>query len=654
MKVSIVIPCYNVAGKIAACLASLRRIDFPAGDFEVVFVDDASTDGTHALLLDEAAGMPDWRVERLDANTGSASRPRNRGIELARGDYVFFLDADDTIFPDTLRVQYAHAVATGADVVRGYLIADDGRSEVAMNRLEGFEAAATKADRIALMIGRQSTTPPGLIRTRLLRDHAIRGPDDTRTAEDPLFLIDVLLAATTIAYVDHPAYLYNKRRSPVASITQSYGARELRDHPRVWAEAEAKLAPLGISYLAIRLRVGLQTVLQSLVFRNRGDIDAETFAAFSRFVGAHWELIDGFRYAKRYGELLAVVRSGDHAAFLAACRPRLLVAGYDLKFIAPAMEALGRHFDIRVDEWRGHNVHDEAKSSALLEWAELIWCEWLLGNAVWYSARKRPGQRLVVRYHRMELGREFGDVVHGENVDAWIAVSSLYVERLIERFAAVERRKVRLVPNYIRFDSYRCAFSEARLFGLGMIGIVPSRKGLSRALDILQRLREEDPRYRLEVFGHPPEHYEWIMRQPDEAAYYEACRAVIRERGLEEAVTFHGHVDLSTAIERHGVGFVLSVSDSSGSHNFEAFHVAVLDAFAGGALAPILQWKGVEFIYPEEFIFHDVDSLVAYVREQRDPEKYRRAVADGRRFVQERYAEDRFVENVRALFRELI
>ena len=74
----------------------------------------------------------------------------------------------------------------------------------------------------------------------------------------------------------------------------------------------------------------------------------------------------------------------------------------------------------------------------------------------------------------------------------------------------------------------------------------------------------------------------------------------------------------------------------------------------GGALAPILQWKGVEFIYPEEFIFHDVDSLVAYVREQRDPEKFRRAVADGRRFVQERYAEDRFVENVRALFRELI
>ncbi len=79
-----------------------------------------------------------------------------------------------------------------------------------------------------------------------------------------------------------------------------------------------------------------------------------------------------------------------------------------------------------------------------------------------------------------------------------------------------------------------------RLFKLGAIGIVPSRKGFMQMLRILAALRERDTRYSLDVFGHGPEQFSWITRDRAEMQYYDECNEFIRENELSDHVNFIG------------------------------------------------------------------------------------------------------------------
>ncbi|WP_233512784.1 glycosyltransferase family 2 protein [Micromonospora deserti] len=92
-KVSVVVPAYNCGPHIEKLVASLLRQSLPPAEFEVIFIDDGSTDGTPARLDELAAAHPHVHVVHTD-NSGWPSRPRNLGVERAHGEYVFFADDD--------------------------------------------------------------------------------------------------------------------------------------------------------------------------------------------------------------------------------------------------------------------------------------------------------------------------------------------------------------------------------------------------------------------------------------------------------------------------------------------------------------------------------------------------------------------------------
>ena len=109
IAISIIIPCYNAENKLHKCIHSLNRITFPPKEFEVIFVDDYSLDGTVKLLEEEVKKHKNWQLIRLDKNSGSPSKPRNSGASNAKGKYLFFLDIDDEILPDALKELYKKA-----------------------------------------------------------------------------------------------------------------------------------------------------------------------------------------------------------------------------------------------------------------------------------------------------------------------------------------------------------------------------------------------------------------------------------------------------------------------------------------------------------------------------------------------------------------
>lgn len=108
-RFSIVVPVFKVQGYLRACLDSLLAQDFT--DFEIIAVDDRSPDSSGAILDEYAARDPRVVPLHLTENKGIGNA-RNEGVAHARGDYLLFLDSDDTLLPDALRSIAARLTAT--------------------------------------------------------------------------------------------------------------------------------------------------------------------------------------------------------------------------------------------------------------------------------------------------------------------------------------------------------------------------------------------------------------------------------------------------------------------------------------------------------------------------------------------------------------
>ncbi|WP_157983942.1 glycosyltransferase family 2 protein [Nesterenkonia muleiensis] len=121
---SIVIPVYNAEQYIGACLASITQQTL--GDLEVICVDDGSEDGSAGVVANAAA--EDARIKLILQNNGGASSARNVGFDLAVGEFVTFVDADDEISSDFVEVLSRVIERDGSDVALGntYIIRGDG------------------------------------------------------------------------------------------------------------------------------------------------------------------------------------------------------------------------------------------------------------------------------------------------------------------------------------------------------------------------------------------------------------------------------------------------------------------------------------------------------------------------------------------------
>ena len=115
MEISVIIPVYNKAEYLMPCINSVLCQDF--GSFEVVAVDDGSTDDSAELCDAMAAG--DARLRVLHTENGGVTAARRRGVEASQGRYIMFLDADDRLLPGALAATHKAITESGADEVIG-------------------------------------------------------------------------------------------------------------------------------------------------------------------------------------------------------------------------------------------------------------------------------------------------------------------------------------------------------------------------------------------------------------------------------------------------------------------------------------------------------------------------------------------------------
>ena len=315
----------------------------------------------------------------------------------------------------------------------------------------------------------------------------------------------------------------------------------------------------------------------------------------------------GFPRASR---TLGAALAEDAAA--AAAQPRrrvarVLIAGHDLKFAAYVERYFREHRGdrVEVDVWRGHEQAETPERRSQAQRADVIWCEWCLGNAVYYSQRKRSDQRLVVRLHAQEMNLPFRRRVDWRRVDALVAICPQNFERLREDLGA-RGEIVRYVPNLIDAEALTQPKLPGAEFRLGLLGAAPRGKRPDLALELLRRLRASDSRYSLSIKGRFPWEYDWLWSDPDQRAYYEDVFEQVRRT---PGAHFEGFGDVGRWLR--GVGVILSASDAEGSHQ------AVAEGMASGCVPCIRGWVGADRLYPAEYVFGDLDEAAAMISAHR-------------------------------------
>lgn len=289
---------------------------------------------------------------------------------------------------------------------------------------------------------------------------------------------------------------------------------------------------------------------------------------------------------------------------------RIGVASHDLKFAESLLEDFATAgASVRVDEWLGHDRHDAAHSRSIIEWADVIFAEWCLANAVWYSKHRRPDQRLYVRFHRTEIDSQWPPMLDIDGVTGIYFVGDHIKDAAAQRFGwpAAKLGTIANVVDDLAFDRPKLPGAE---YNLGLLGFLPRLKRLDLALDLLEQLRSHDSRYRLVLKGVLPWELDWVWSDDDERAYFESQFARIRNSPLlGTAVTFdRAGPDVPSWFRK--IGWILSPSD------VESFHLAMIEGMLSAAVPVAIDRPGVLQIIGSDWVHEDVAAAVSWMRNE--------------------------------------
>lgn len=249
--ISIVIPAYNVERYIGKCISSLINQTFT--DYEIIAVNDGSTDSTLEILRHFESQYPCITV--IDQKNSGISQARNAGLDLARGEYICFIDSDDFVAPTYLEELYNACKETGAEISCCYyyfrFVENDFLFEYPF-RCRGVLSRTEAMNKLLRDVQIQSLVWNKMYKRSLFTDYDIKFP--TMCFEDMAVANKVFAHANRVVVLDRPLYYYNQH--PTSTLA-TMNADKINDFIRAIAMVRISLERSGLyekykkSYLAL-------------------------------------------------------------------------------------------------------------------------------------------------------------------------------------------------------------------------------------------------------------------------------------------------------------------------------------------------------------------------------------------------------------------
>lgn len=203
MKVSVIVPVYNTEKYLEKCLDSLVNQNFK--DYEVIVVNDESPDNSEKIIQEYEKKYS--FLHSYKKKNGGLSDARNYGLKYAKGDYILFVDSDDYVDINMLKIMYNKAKEDDSDaVVCNFIYKYDDNEVIGTSNLDYTEDLKKK-----LIIG------PPMVWTKLYRKEVLKNVSFTKGIyyEDLDFLPKVFKYINKISYVDDSLYYYYQREGSI-------------------------------------------------------------------------------------------------------------------------------------------------------------------------------------------------------------------------------------------------------------------------------------------------------------------------------------------------------------------------------------------------------------------------------------------------------
>ena len=286
--ISVIIPVYNAEATLNKCVDSVLGQQFP--DFEVILVDDGSKDGSFQIC--EEYARKDSRVIVIHKENGGVSSARNRGLEIAKGKWVTFVDSDDYI-NDTYLV-----LPEDKDVIFASY-----RNVVYGKESEGLSSACFTGCRLSDVVAEYGSN--SILRTPWAKFYRrdlignIRFPEDMKVGEDTCFVWQYLSRCKTYGVL--PQSTYYVRLSAMTS-EQKYGMKvdyAVQSLTRLKVAFEPMAAHLGVKRSLFFSFIGYFKLVSSDEWRKNKSLWYENsmIKAFYRYVWPDLRLMQKLRLA---------------------------------------------------------------------------------------------------------------------------------------------------------------------------------------------------------------------------------------------------------------------------------------------------------------------------------------------------------------------
>lgn len=233
--VSVIIPAYNAAGNITKLLHNILSQTY--NHLEVIVINDGSTDQTSNLVAEIA--KTDTRVILLDQSNQGVSSARNHGLELTNGEYIIFVDADDSIRPDMISVMLRSATEhPDSLIVCGKKI---GNYKILLPAFAGLVKDKLKSHilRSILKNGLLYSPCNKIYRAAIIKQHQIHFPKKVNYGEDLIFNLDYMKHIDSIFYIREPLYLYRLSNTGLSS----HSSEEFKDRTIMYRKLKQFMGP---------------------------------------------------------------------------------------------------------------------------------------------------------------------------------------------------------------------------------------------------------------------------------------------------------------------------------------------------------------------------------------------------------------------------
>lgn len=221
MELSIIVPIYNVENYLRECLDSLYRI--VGIDYEVILVNDGSTDSSLKIVREYEESYREKTVV-VDKTNGGLSSARNAGIEMARGEYISFIDSDDFIDSEMFQKFFHECQRERLDVAVGNMrYYQNGKSSLPLFRSERVKVGEIVNGKkfMDIIMNKpkcfREEVVDDLYRRKFLLENNLKF-QERLLHEDTLFTPLVYLKAERVKYIDYPFYYYRQRSGGIMSV----------------------------------------------------------------------------------------------------------------------------------------------------------------------------------------------------------------------------------------------------------------------------------------------------------------------------------------------------------------------------------------------------------------------------------------------------